>query len=89
MILAAITVLYLVNIIQEAVKWRHINLAIGKDEISETQNLLAEINLFSYNLKFIDITQSLSLTVADGLLVRRPLFFFRLSLTCHSDMALL
>ncbi len=81
MVLVAITVLYLVNVVQEAVKWEHVNLAIGKDDTAETQNLLAEINSFSYNLIFIDITQSLSLSVADALLVKYPNF----SLT-FSDM---
>ena len=69
-VLATITVLYLVIVAEGVSQWVHIYQAISAHEHSKTEGLLEKIKLISINPLFSVITQSLSLVVADGLLVR-------------------
>lgn len=70
-ILAALTVLYLPNVIAGAQQWEHINLLIGTIGQSSTEILeTLESSPFSSNPVLIDLSGLIPVIVADGLLVR-------------------
>ena len=71
MILAAITVLYLINVIQGVMQWANIYLLIGTNEQTIAEDLVAEVaGSFAGNPVLQDITNNLPVIIADGLLVR-------------------
>lgn len=70
LVLAAITVLYLVNVVYGLMQWVEINVLIGISGRSKKADLFAEFASFSNNSVLEDITQYIPFVVADGLLVR-------------------
>lgn len=70
LVLAAITVLYVVNVVEGYIQWLSINLVIGISGQSKIEDLLAQTTTSLRDDVLVDITQNLPLIVADGLLVR-------------------
>lgn len=90
-VLAATTVLYVLNVIGGLKLWEDISLLIGTSGNSMSQSLFGESTAFTDNIVWSDVTKFLPFIVADGLLVR-CLWNFPYTLTSSdsfADMAVL
>ena len=69
MILAAITVLYLVNVSNEILQWKQVNLLIGTKGESIKKDRWSRVVPFSSGHTLEDISTFLPVIVTDGILV--------------------